>query len=659
MPASIAFHDVRFPTAIAFGATGGPERRTDVVTLYSGSEERNSRWADSRRSYNAGYGIRTLDDLHAVIAFFEERRGRLTGFRWKDRADWKSCAPGGTPAATDQTIGVGDGATKTFQLIKTYGATYAPWTREIKKPVAGTVLIALDEAPQASGWSVDTTTGIVTFDSAPSSSVAITAGFEFDVPVRFDSDRLEINLSHFDAGSIPAIPIVELRLATAVGSRQRRRFDRDCPFSDHSMRTLDSGLAAHVATGCTTLCTCWKVTLANGSVLGFTDHDRALAFDGVDYEPESGFTASEFAQHSGLSVDTMEVDGALSSSAIDPDDLMLGVWDNARVDVTLVNWADVSQRLLLRRTSIGEVSRLGTLGFKAELRGLAHQLDQETGRTYQRQCDVKQLGDARCKVNTASSFYRGSGTVTAVDDDRIIYASGLASFPATWFTFGTLTWTSGANDGVIAEIRAHGLTGSTAAITLWRRTALPVAVGNTFAIVAGCDRTFDMCLAQVPQQRQLPRLPPHPRQRLRPRRRQERRGERRRELLQCVRWVSNKRRGARNARPGLKSCAWRGRGSARPTGTRPRSRAWPATASAWRAASGARSTPAATRRRCRPIPPTGRRPPAGRPCSKPPAATCGRSPRGPTRRRCWRRPSPATCSSCAGGRTCRRSTAPS
>ncbi len=129
MPALIPFHEVRFPTAIAFGASGGPERRTDIVALGSGHEERNSRWADSRRRYNAGYGVKSLDDLHAVIAFFEERRGRLYGFRWKDRADWKSCAPGGTPAATDQAIGTGDGAMTAFQLVKTYGSVHAPWAR--------------------------------------------------------------------------------------------------------------------------------------------------------------------------------------------------------------------------------------------------------------------------------------------------------------------------------------------------------------------------------------------------------------------------------------------------------------------------------------------------------------------------------------------------
>lgn len=212
----MSFHDVRFPTAISRNAQGGPERRTDVVVLGSGYEERNSRWADSRRSYNAGYGVKSLDDLHQIIAFFEERRGRLHGFRWRDPMDWKSCAPNAVSSPLDQIIGSGTGTNAVFQLRKVYGSAFAPWTRDIKKPVAGTVKVAVSGVPKTDGsdYAVDPATGIVTFLAGhiPAAGESVTAGFEFDVPVRFDTDKLEINLSGFTSGAIPNIPIVEVRL---------------------------------------------------------------------------------------------------------------------------------------------------------------------------------------------------------------------------------------------------------------------------------------------------------------------------------------------------------------------------------------------------------------------------------------------------------------
>ncbi|MFT5506993.1 MAG: hypothetical protein ACI89J_000057 [Hyphomicrobiaceae bacterium] len=211
----MSFHEVRFPTAISMGASGGPERRTDIVVLGSGFEERNNRWADSRRRYDAGYGVKTLDELHTVVAFYEARRGALYGFRWKDPGDWKSCAPLAVTAADDQMIGTGDGVTAALQLVKQYGQSFAPWQREIRKPVAGTVLISVDGVAQSEGtdYTVDTASGVVTFGpgAIPTIGQKVTAGFEFDVPVRFDSDRLEINVSGFKHGSIPSIPVIEVR----------------------------------------------------------------------------------------------------------------------------------------------------------------------------------------------------------------------------------------------------------------------------------------------------------------------------------------------------------------------------------------------------------------------------------------------------------------
>lgn len=210
----MSFHNVRFPTAISRGATGGPERRTDVVILGSGHEERNSRWADSRRAYNAGYGVKSLDELHAVIAFFEERRGRLYGFRWKDHADWRSGPPSAVPTALDQPIGIGDGTTAAFQLVKQYGSLFAPWQRAVTKPVSGSVLVAIDGTAVAdTAFVVDDLTGLVTFQTGhiPATGAVVTAGFAFDVPVRFDTDKLEVDLSGFRHGAIPTIPVLEIR----------------------------------------------------------------------------------------------------------------------------------------------------------------------------------------------------------------------------------------------------------------------------------------------------------------------------------------------------------------------------------------------------------------------------------------------------------------
>lgn len=207
----MAFHEVRFPDNISRGARGGPERRTQIVELASGAEERNASWANSRRRYDVAYGIRRADDLAEVVAFFEARNGRLHGFRFKDWADFKSCLPSQITGPNDQPIGTGNGSATQFQLAKRYASGAQSWTRAITKPVAGTVTIALNGTPQASGWSVSTATGLVTFTTAPAAGVVLTAGFEFDVPVRFDTDALDVTLDLERLGSITSIPLLEIR----------------------------------------------------------------------------------------------------------------------------------------------------------------------------------------------------------------------------------------------------------------------------------------------------------------------------------------------------------------------------------------------------------------------------------------------------------------
>lgn len=206
-----AFHEVLMPLPFALGASGGPERRVDIVALGSGHEARNTPWAHGRRRYDIGGAVRSLDELHELIAFFEARRGKLHGFRFRDPFDFKSCAPSAGIGPEDQVIGTGNGETLTFQLTRTYGSGEAAYARPIRKPVAGSVRIAVDGDEIAPGdFAVDTTTGIVTFDVAPAAEALITAGFLFDTAVRFDVDRLDLSMDGFGAGRALAVPLVEI-----------------------------------------------------------------------------------------------------------------------------------------------------------------------------------------------------------------------------------------------------------------------------------------------------------------------------------------------------------------------------------------------------------------------------------------------------------------
>ncbi len=208
----MSFHDVLFPVDIALNSEGGPTRRTEIVALRSGHEERNSPWAGSRRRFNAGYGVKSLRDIEAVIAFFEARQGRLFSFRFRDPFDHKSSALDAAPAAGDQLIGTGDGTQTVFQLQKTYQSGPAAYVRAITKPVAASVAVAVDGAPltPGEGYTLDPVTGAVTFADAPPSGALVTAGFVFDTPVRFDTDDLSINLAAWKAGDIPSIPLIEV-----------------------------------------------------------------------------------------------------------------------------------------------------------------------------------------------------------------------------------------------------------------------------------------------------------------------------------------------------------------------------------------------------------------------------------------------------------------
>jgi len=196
------FHEVRFPDNIAYGATGGPEFATTVVVTGAGHEQRNVNWAEARGRWDVGSGLKNQQQLDELIAFFRARKGRAYGFRFKDWTDYK---------ATGQLLGTGDDAQTQFQLVKRYPSGSVIEVRTVTKPVAGTVRIYEDSVEQLSGWSVNVTTGLITFTPAPAAGVEITADFEFDVPVRFDTDHMAVTIETFRLHRWQQIPIVELR----------------------------------------------------------------------------------------------------------------------------------------------------------------------------------------------------------------------------------------------------------------------------------------------------------------------------------------------------------------------------------------------------------------------------------------------------------------
>jgi uncharacterized phage protein (TIGR02218 family) len=274
------------------------------------------------------------------------------------------------------------------------------------------------------------------------------------------------------------------------------------------MKTLPPALQAHLATGITSLAWCWRITRNDGIRVGFTDHDRDLLFDGTQFEAAAGFTASEIKDALGLSVDNLEVSSALKSDRLNEDDLAAGLFDDAAIEIWRVNWADTEQRVLMRAGSLGEVRRSGP-AFTAEVRGLAHYLQQPKGRLYQSGCDAD-LGDARCGINLADPAYRGIGTVLAAASPSLLTATGLAAYASTWFTRGLLTFASGLNTGRAQEVKRHAVAGTAATIELWHPMAQPIAPGDTFAITAGCDKQIGTCkakFANVLNFRAFPHMP--------------------------------------------------------------------------------------------------------------------------------------------------------
>jgi uncharacterized phage protein (TIGR02218 family) len=258
------------------------------------------------------------------------------------------------------------------------------------------------------------------------------------------------------------------------------------------MRTLPAGLQDHLDSGTTTLCHCWRLTLTSGETLGFTDHDRALVFDGTRFEADAGFTGSDIESSLGLSVDNLETTGALESGRLDEARLRAGDFDHASVEIWRVNWAEVAQRLLMRKGHLGEVT-YGDGSFRAEVRGLAHLLGQTRGRVYQRGCDAM-LGDGRCTVNLNAPGLHAETIVNAIDESAVTVTG--ASVADDWFTRGEATWLSGAGAGRTLRIKRHRNSSSGLHLSFWQAPDFAVSAGDGVRLTAGCDKQFATCQAK-------------------------------------------------------------------------------------------------------------------------------------------------------------------
>lgn len=257
------------------------------------------------------------------------------------------------------------------------------------------------------------------------------------------------------------------------------------------MRELPQDLVAHLKSGVTTLCWCWKLTTRSGSVLGFTDHDRDVVFDNVIYEAATGFNASEVQESVGLNVDNLEVTGAITSDRLTEEHLAAGVYDDAQVDIYRVNWSNVDARVLLRSASLGEVTNAGNL-FSAEVRGLSHYLQQKKGRVFQYQCDAD-LGDGRCGVSLSGSTFKASGNILEINSDRRFTVDGLSGYERGWFNRGLFSLAGASFGGFSSEVKAHGKADGDVWIELWSPAPSSIEIGSTFSVTAGCDKTIQTC----------------------------------------------------------------------------------------------------------------------------------------------------------------------
>lgn len=253
------------------------------------------------------------------------------------------------------------------------------------------------------------------------------------------------------------------------------------------MRELPAGLAAHLAQEATTLCRCWTLTRRDGVVLGFTDHDRALAFAGRAFSPVAALEAAETTSELGFAIGGGDVTGAFAATGLSEDDLARGLYDDARVELFLANWAQPQQHILLEVGFVGEVRR-SDLGFTAEVRSGAKAFDEERGRIYARSCSAD-LGDARC----GAALVPVSASVTATDGRLSITAPALSAFPDGHFTAGRLSFTGGANLGFASEVKRHSARDGLVALQLWQPAPAPIAVGDAFALTPGCDKSFATC----------------------------------------------------------------------------------------------------------------------------------------------------------------------